>query len=139
MKDAKHADDSKITESWRIVQEFSHRHLWNVAESNNDGERPTLSYQDDSCEGFQVQRNLDNEHLDDEGNLVSKQQDDEDCLHVDAAVVDKIRSQRQEEMEENHQSDEDETGWQYAGDDEVPITPHNDDDESEEEDSDSDQ
>jgi hypothetical protein len=111
LKDAKHADDSKITESWRIVQEFSHRHLWNVAENNNDGERPTLSYQDDSCEGFQVQRNLDNEHLGDEGNLVSKQQDDEDCLHVDAAVVDKLHSQRQEEMEENHQSDdEDETG-----------------------------
>ena len=81
-----------------------------MAENNNDGERPALSYQDDSCEGFQVQRNLDNEHLDDEGNLVSKQPDDEDCLHVDAAVVDKLHSQRQEEMEENHQSDdEDET------------------------------
>ena len=36
LKDNKHADDSKITESWRIVQKFCHRHLWDVAEKDND-------------------------------------------------------------------------------------------------------
>ncbi|RLM69068.1 uncharacterized protein C2845_PM17G05100 [Panicum miliaceum] len=135
LKDTKHADDTKITESWRIVQKFSHRHLWNVPENNNDDERPNssiLSYQDDSCEGFQVQGSL---H--DEENLDKEQPDDEDCLHVDVTVVDKLRGQRQEEIEDNDESDdEDETRWQYASDNESPTTPHNDDDEEEDSDGD---
>lgn len=73
LKDTKQVNDSKIAESWRIVQKFSHRHSWNVAESDND-ERPNgsgLSYQDDTCEGFLVQGHLDSELWDDEGNLES--------------------------------------------------------------------
>jgi hypothetical protein len=41
-------------ESWRIVQKFTHRHLWNVTENENE-ETPMglgLSYQDETCAGF---------------------------------------------------------------------------------------
>ncbi|CAN6179102.1 unnamed protein product [Urochloa humidicola] len=135
LKDTKHANDSKILESWRIVQKFSHRHLWNVAE-NIDDERPStiLSYQDDSCEVFQVQENLN----DDEGNLDDEQPSNEVCVHVDAVVVDQLRSKSQEEKtEENFQSDdEDETGWQYVSEDEGPMCEEA--QEEEEEDSDDD-
>lgn len=133
LKDTKHADDSKNAESWRIVHKFSHRHLWNVAENDSD-ERPNdsiLSYQDDKCEAFQVQGYLDRELPDDEEKLESKQPDDEDCFQVDATEVDKLRSQRREQMEEIDQSDDDdETGWQYASDNEGPSTPLEDDEDS---------
>ncbi|CAO2168753.1 unnamed protein product [Urochloa humidicola] len=132
LKDTKHANDTKISESWRIVQKFAHRHLWNVVENNNVDERPStiLSYQDESCEVFQVQGNLD-----DEGNLDDDQLGDEDCVHVDETVVDELRSKSQEE---NLQSDnEDETGWQYVSEDEGPMCEEAQ-EEEEEEDSDDD-
>jgi hypothetical protein len=51
--------DIKNYGSWKIVQKFTHRHLWSVAENDID-ERPSssgLSYQDDTCVGFEVQVN----------------------------------------------------------------------------------
>jgi hypothetical protein len=51
--------DIKNSGSWKIVQKFTHRHLWSVAENDID-ERPSfsgLSYQDDACVGSEVQVN----------------------------------------------------------------------------------
>lgn len=47
-------NDTKYGENWRVVQKFTHRHLWSVAENDNDG-RPNglgLSYQYDTCIGL---------------------------------------------------------------------------------------
>ena len=70
---------------------------------------------------FQVQLNeeiLENEHP-----------VGEECVFVDASVVDTLRTQRVEEELENEASDsEDETRWQYISDDEGPAIPHDDED-----------
>ena len=125
LKDNKHADDSKITESWRIVQKFCHRHLWDVAEKDNDEipDGPCLSYQDEASEGFQVELNagnLDTEQQDDEGIL-----EDEDCVQVDASVVDNLR--RKWKKKTKH-GENDETLWQYVSDNEGPTSLDDDDD-----------
>ena len=39
-----------------------------------------------------------------EGNLDSENLDNEDCLHVDASVIDELQAQGQEEMEELYSS-----------------------------------
>jgi hypothetical protein len=48
--------DTKYHENWRVVQKFSHRHLWNVAQNDNDNipSAVVLSYQDDDCEAVHV-------------------------------------------------------------------------------------
>jgi len=47
-------EDNKHGEPWKVVQKFSHRHLWNVPEEENDdllGQAENeLSYQDDEQE-----------------------------------------------------------------------------------------
>jgi len=105
-------EDTKHGGSWRVVQKFTHRHLWNVAENSND-EMPSvegLSYQDDECIGFHIQPN--------EGNLDSAQLSDENCLNVDASVVDELHRQRDDMQENISDDEEDETGLQYVSDDE---------------------
>ena len=117
-------DTVKNAKSWSVVQKFTHKHLWSVTENDND-ERSGgsgLSYQDDTCEGFQVRLN--------EGNLDSENLDNEDCLHVDASVIDELRAQGQEEMEELYSSNENETGWQYISDNEGPTNPLDEDEDS---------
>jgi hypothetical protein len=84
--------------------------LWSVAENNID-EIPSasrLSYQDDTCVGFEVQVN--------EGDTeMIEHQDADGSVNVCASVVDEFWVQRQEEVQEDETSDdEDETGWQYA-------------------------
>jgi hypothetical protein len=95
-----------------------------VAENDID-ERPSfsgLSYQDDACVGSEVQVN--------EGDMeITGHQDADESVNVNASVVDEFRVQREEEVEEYETSDnEDETGWQYASDNEESITIVNDDD-----------
>jgi len=56
--------------------------------------------------------NLDtDEGQDDEGILDIEQLEDEDCVQVDASIVDNLRAQRQEEMEEKDDDENDETLW----------------------------
>jgi len=111
--------DTKHGESWQVVQKFAHRHLWNVAEKDND-EIPDgmgLSYQDDQCEDSHLQVN--EEILEDEPAA------NEDSLIVDASVVDEVCRQREEEVEANESSD-DEHGYQYCSDNEGPTIPDDD-------------
>ena len=52
-------DTAKNAKSWSVVQKFTHKRLWSMTENNND-ERSGgsgLSYQDDTCECFQVRLN----------------------------------------------------------------------------------
>ena len=65
-----------------------------------------------------------------EGNLDSENLDNEDCLHVDASVIDELRAQGQEKMEELYSSNENETGWQYISDNEGPTNPLDEDEDS---------
>jgi hypothetical protein len=116
--------DIKNVGSWKIVQNFTHRHLWRVAENDID-EIPSssrLSYQDDTCVGFEVQVN--------EGYTeMIEHQDADGSVIVSASVVDELRMQRQEEVQEDETSDDgDETGWQYASDNEESTTLVNDND-----------
>jgi hypothetical protein len=116
--------DIKNAGSWKIVQKFTHRHLWSVAENDID-EIPSasgLSYQDDTCVGFEVQVN--------EGDTeMIEHQDADSSVNVSVSVVDEFWVQRQEEVQEDGTSDdEDETGWQYASDNEESTTLVNDND-----------
>ncbi|WVZ98199.1 hypothetical protein U9M48_043668 [Paspalum notatum var. saurae] len=115
-------NDIKHGGNWKIVQKFTHRHLWNVAENDIESAEIVLSYQDDESVGFEVQLS--------EGNLENEPQSGDEHFTIDASVVDELRTQREEELHENHSSDgEDETGWQYASDcDEEPIIPQDEDD-----------
>ena len=117
-------DDTKHRGNWKVVQKFTHRHLWNVAENESE-EQPNavqLSYQDDECVGFHVQLN--------EGNLDNEHGGGENHLAVDATAVDDLRRQGEEGLQEEESSDgEDETIWQYASDcDEGPTVPYDEDD-----------
>ena len=117
--------DTKYREKWRVVQKFSHRHLWSVAENDNDSiaDGVVLSYQDDDCEGVHVRV--------DDSVLENEQPISEDGVRVDACVVDELRLQREVEGEQDDSSDsEDETGWQYVSDNEGPTVPPEDDDDS---------
>lgn len=118
-------EDTKYRENWRIVQKFTHRHLWNVDENDNE-EIPNglgLSYQDETCAGFHVRGT--------EGNLDDEILDNEDCHQVEASLVDEILKQREDEVQEVETSDdEDETRWQYVSDNESPMKLVEDDDSS---------
>lgn len=103
--------DTRHSGNWRVVQKFTHRHIWNVAENSSD-EMPSvvgLSYQDEECVGFHIQPN--------EGNFDNAPLSEENCVHVDASVVDELRRQR-DDMQENNSDEEDETQLQYIRDDE---------------------
>ncbi|WVZ76713.1 hypothetical protein U9M48_024665 [Paspalum notatum var. saurae] len=104
-------DDTRHGERWRIVQKFTHRHLWSVGEKESE-EGPNvveLSYQDDECVSFQVQLNeesLDNEHG-----------SGENPSSIDANVVDELCMEIGEEMYGDKTSeDEDKTIQQYDSD-----------------------
>jgi hypothetical protein len=119
--------DTKYREKWRVVQKFSHRHLWNVAENDNENipNDAVLSYQDDVCEGVHVELT--------EGYLENEQPVSEDGVQVDASVVDDLRAQIEAEWQQDESGDgEDETIWQYMSDNEdLPIgNPPQDDDDS---------
>jgi len=117
--------DTKYREKWRVVQKFSHRHLWSVAENDNEDipNAVVLSYQDDDCEGVHVQLT--------EGCLENEQPVSEDGVRVDASVVDDLQRQREAEGQQDESADsEDETGWQYVSDNECPTIPPEDDDDS---------
>ncbi|EAZ15526.1 hypothetical protein OsJ_30934 [Oryza sativa Japonica Group] len=117
--------DTKYHEKWRVVQKFSHRHLWSVAENDNEDipNAVVLSYQDNDCEGVHVQLT--------EGCLENDQPVSEGGFRVDASVVDDLRIQREAEGQQDESGDsEDETGWQYVSDNEGPTFPLEDDDDS---------
>jgi hypothetical protein len=104
-------EDTKYCGSWRVVQKFTHRHLWNVDEISSDeiSKGVALSYQDDECGDFEIQR--ENFSLDDERPAV------ENSYTVAATVVEELRRQREDEEEENYFEDEvDETAMQYVSD-----------------------
>lgn len=117
--------DTKYHEKWRVVQKFSHKHLWSVAENDNEDipNAVVLSYQDDDCKGVHVQLT--------EGCLENDQPVSEGGFRVDASVVDDLRIQREAEGQQDELGDsEDETGWQYVSDNEGPTFPLEDDDDS---------
>lgn len=72
---------------------------------------------------------INEENLDNEGNLDNEHAYGEDSLNVDASIVDEVRGQKEEDVLENEPSDEeDETRWQYVSDNEGPTIPDDDDD-----------
>lgn len=113
-------EDNKHGEPWKVVQKFSHRHLWNVTEEENDdlldqGENE-LTYQDDEQESSQV--------ADHEGSSVNEQpSNNEDGISVQASLVDQMRRERELDVEE-HDSDNDvdETLVQYDSETECTRT-----------------
>lgn len=121
--------DTKYREKWRVVQKFSHRHLWSVAKNDNENlpNEVVLSYQDDDCEGAHVQLT--------EGCLQNEQPISEDCVQVEATVVDQLRGQREAEGQQDESGDdEDETIQNYLSDNEDLTIPPEDEDDSDYED-----
>ena len=120
--------DTKYGDNWRVVQKFSHRHLWSVAENDID-DLPNvllLSYQDDECEDMEVQH--DESPLQDEQPFNTFLEADYATV-VDATVVDDLRGQRETEVQENEESDgEDDTECQYMSDNDNPKPSAEDDD-----------
>jgi hypothetical protein len=111
--------DTKYGGSWRVVQKFAHRHLWNVNETSSDeipkGVAP--SYQDDECVAYNIQHT--------EVNLNNVTMGVENEVIIDASVVQDLRRQREVEGEENYsENEEDETGWQYASDNDERTIPN---------------
>lgn len=79
-----------------------------------------LSYQDDDCESVHAQLH--------EGHLENEEASKEDGVTVEASVVDDLRGRREEGQEDESIDSEDETGWQYASDNEgLPIISEEDD------------
>jgi len=112
-------DDNKHGEPWKVVQKFSHRHLWNVNEVENDDKQEggiDLTYQDDEQEISQLQAH--------EGSSVDEQPvNEEDGISVEASLVDQIRRQRELEVEDDHEmyNDVDDTLGQYDSENEGTI------------------
>jgi len=112
-------DDNKHGEPWKVVQKFSHRHLWNVNEVENDDKQEggiDLTYQDDEQEISQVEAH--------EGSSVDEQSvNEEDGISVEASLVDQIRRQRELEVEDDHEmyNDVDDTLGQYDSENEGTI------------------
>jgi len=112
-------DDNKHGEPWKVVQKFSHRHLWNVNEVENDDKQEggiDLTYQDDEQEISQVEAH--------EGSSVDEQPvNEEDSISVEASLVDQIRRQRELEVEDDHEmyNDVDDTLGQYDSENEGTI------------------
>ena len=112
-------DDNKHGEPWKVVQKFSHRHLWNVNEVENDDKQEggiDLTYQDDEQEISQVEAH--------EGSSVDEQPvNEEDGISVEASLVDQIRRQRELEVEDDHEmyNDVDDTLGQYDSENEGTI------------------
>ncbi|OEL25598.1 hypothetical protein BAE44_0013383, partial [Dichanthelium oligosanthes] len=70
-----------------------------------------LTYQDDECVGFSIRHN--------DVNFDNEKSSVKNSFNIDASVVEDIRRQREDEGEENYfEDEEDETGWQYASDNE---------------------
>ena len=118
-------EDNKYRDKWRVVQKFAHRHLWNVDEIDKDDipNAVLLSYQDDECVVVQVALN--------EGNVENEQPPDENYDIVDADVVDDLRRQREEEVEQDESNgEEDGTELQYFSDNDSPTCPADEDDDS---------
>jgi len=123
-------EDNKHGEPWKVVQKFSHRHLWNVPEEENDdllGQAENeLSYQDDEQENtsfFLKGENTSFQVADLERASINEQSsNNEDGISVQASLVDQIRRERELEVEENGFEDEaDETLRQYDSENEGPI------------------
>jgi hypothetical protein len=121
-------EDTKYRGDWRVVQKFSHRHLWNVAEISSDeiSKGVELSYQDDECVDFHIQDcdvNMDNDALVGENSFT-----------VHASIVQDLQRQREDEPEDLFEDEEDETFLQYASDNNEERTIHNgEDDDSDDE------
>jgi hypothetical protein len=121
----------QIGGSWRVVQIFAHRHLWNVDETSSD-ETPkgvALSYQDDECVASNIQHtevNLNNVTTGVENEVITDASVVEDLFLWN--IVEDLHRQREVEVEQNYsEKEEDETGWKYASDDDE-RTIRNDDD-----------
>jgi hypothetical protein len=115
--------DTKYGGSWRVVQKFVHRHLWNFDETSSD-EIPkgaALSYQDDECVASNIQ------HTEVDLNNVTMGVENE--VIIDASVVQDLRRQREVEGGQNYsENEEDEIGWQYASDNDERTIPNDVDD-----------
>jgi len=115
-------DDNKHGEPWKVVQKFSHRHLWNVNEEENEDMQEggvDLTYQDDEQEISQVEAQ--------EGCSIDEQPvNEEDGINVEASLVDQIRRQREPEVEEHDlYNEDDDTLGQYDSENEcgsmIPV------------------
>jgi hypothetical protein len=109
--------DTRYGGSWRVVQKFAHRHIWNVDETCSD-EIPngvSLSYQDDECTACNIQHT--------EVNVNNDTPRVENVDIIDASVVEDLHRQREMEQKQDYfEDEEDETGWQYASDNDESNT-----------------
>ena len=116
-------EDNKHGEPWKVVQKFSHRHLWNVTEQEHDDllgqSENELSYQDDEQENISFQVT----NLDERPSVNEQLSNDEDGITVQASLVDQIRRERELEVEEDgYEDDVDETLGQYDSENERAMT-----------------
>jgi hypothetical protein len=82
-----------------------------------------LSYQDDECVAYNIQHT--------EVNLNNVTTGVENEVIIDASVVQDLRRQGEVEREQNYsENEEDETGWQYASDNDDHTIPNDVDDDS---------
>jgi hypothetical protein len=120
-------EDTKYRGHWRVVQKFSHRHLWNVDEISSDeiSKGVELSYQDDECVDFHIQDYDVNMDIDALGG--------ENSFTVHASIVEDLHRQREDEPEDLFEDEEDETFLQYASDNEERTIHNGEDDDSDDE------
>ena len=102
--------DTRRKGHWQVVQKFQHRHLWSVTESEPGPGVAGLSYQDDDCSQVPVQ--------DKDGTVRTRLRRDQECVIVDAVVVEKMKKRRKEvvleEIDEDQGNKNDQTMYQYC-------------------------
>ena len=107
-----YVSDTRLRGNWRVVQKFTHRHLWSVKETET-GMGPGgggLTYQDENSEEVPVKEN--------ETHVQTRvRRDQQERVLVDAAVVEGIRKKIKVVVNAHESEDEDDdyddTMYQY--------------------------
>ena len=118
--------DTILHGKWRVVQNFEHRHLWSVTETEvekgpGDG---GLTYQDDDSTKVPLQADDDSMEVP----VQSRVRRDRECVITGAATVEGIKKRRKV-VEDGHESEDEEnrtdhTMLQYCSDDEENRSGH---------------
>ena len=118
--------DTLLHGKWRVVQNFEHRHLWSVTETEvekgpGDG---GLTYQDDDSTEVPLQADDDSMEVP----VQSRVRRDRERVIVGAAIVEGIKKRRKV-VEDGHESEDEEnrtdhTMLQYCSDDEQNRSGH---------------
>jgi hypothetical protein len=123
-------EDTKLGPCWRVVQEFGHRHIFDVEESN--GKQPIHEQVQMRCQEAYQEDNTSSGDC-----IVGDIYLDMDLLHMDnqlgspisANLVESIRRHQQTPQgDETDSKDEDETFLEYHSQDEASISEEDSDD-----------